>query len=508
LLAAAAAKSGVFMQALEVEDLSFAWNDARALFSDVSFGISPGFIGLVGANGAGKTTLARLIAGELRPASGRVRFQMDSPSIVVCAQGVDELSPEVVALSEERGARRRYIGLLGLDSAELEHWNELSPGERKRWQLAAALSAEPDVLIVDEPTNHLDAEARAFVVAALARHRGIGVLISHDRELLDRLTTSTLRVGNGTARLYAGSYSRAREQWEADRARVLEVRQTQVVAQKRARAQLEREQRKLEAVRRNLSSKRRMKNPNDHDARGMGAKFRVERAEATISRAVSVKRAELTRTEARVEEFVVDKTLGRSVFVDYEPAPKPRVLSLVKDEIVAGDRVLLRDVRLALGRHEKVRLTGPNGSGKSTLIRALRESSVGDDRICWLPQELTLEECAELRRRIDTLANQERGRLLSLLVALGVDPDHLLASSNPSPGEARKLAIAFGLAEHAYLLVLDEPTNHLDLPSIERLERALAEFPGAILLVSHDAAFAERTTHAAWSIEDGAVNVL
>jgi ATPase subunit of ABC transporter with duplicated ATPase domains len=370
------------MQAMEVEDLSFAWSDARSLLSDVSFGLSPGFVGLVGANGAGKTTLARLMAGELQPTSGRVRFQGDSPSIVVCAQGVDELPSEVVALSEERGARRRFIGLFGLVPARVDHWSSLSPGERKRWQLAAALSVEPDVLIVDEPTNHLDAAARELVLSALARHRGIGILISHDRELLDALTTSTLRVENGTARLYAGSYSRAREQWEADRARRLEVRETQVRAQRKAQARLEREQRKLEAVRRNLSTKRRMKNPNDHDARSTLAKFRVERAEATISRAVSVQRGALERADCRVEEFVVDKTLGRSVFVDYEPAPKPRVLSLVKDEIVVGEHVLLRDVRIALGKREKVRLVGPNGCGMTTLIRALLDSSADDDRNC------------------------------------------------------------------------------------------------------------------------------
>jgi ATPase subunit of ABC transporter with duplicated ATPase domains len=285
------------------------------------------------------------------------------------------------------------------------------------------------------------------------------------------------------------------------------VRDARVREQKKARVVLEREQRRLDAVRRNLSAKRRMKNPNDHDARSMGAKVRVEHAEATVSRAVRVRRGQLERAAERVEEFVVDKTLGKSVFVDYEPAAKPRLLSLIADEIRAGEKVLLRNVRLTLDRDEKVRLVGPNGVGKTTLIRALL-ASTKSDRIRYLPQELDREECRELRQRIDTLDHRERGRLLSILVALGVDPDQLAASHEPSPGEARKLAIAFGFAEHASLLVLDEPTNHLDLPSIERLERALAEFPGALLVVSHDAAFAEKTTRGVWSIEEGAVKAL
>ncbi|MFP2912850.1 ABC transporter ATP-binding protein, partial [Pyxidicoccus sp. 3LFB2] len=99
------------------------------------------------------------------------------------------------------------------------------------------------------------------------------------------------------------------------------------------------------------------------------------------------------------------------------------------------------------------------------------------------------------------------GRVLSLVAALGVDPERLLASEQPSPGEARKLLIARGLGQHAWALVLDEPTNHLDLPSIERLEVALREYPGALLLVSHDAAFARACTSESWRVEHGQVTV-
>jgi ATPase subunit of ABC transporter with duplicated ATPase domains len=101
----------------------------------------------------------------------------------------------------------------------------------------------------------------------------------------------------------------------------------------------------------------------------------------------------------------------------------------------------------------------------------------------------------------------ERGRVLSMVAALGVDPDRLLGSEHPSPGEARKLMIALGLGRHVWALVLDEPTNHMDLPSIKRLEQALAEYPGALLLVTHDDSFARRLTTARWRIEGGAVQI-
>ena len=116
-------------------------------------------------------------------------------------------------------------------------------------------------------------------------------------------------------------------------------------------------------------------------------------------------------------------------------------------------------------------------------------------------------EAARLLSEVRALPPVEKGRTLSLVAALGVDPDRLLASRAPSPGEARKLAIAMALGRRAWVLVLDEPTNHLDLPSIERLEAALTAYPGALVVVSHDARFARRLTTERWSLEDGTIRV-
>ncbi|MEO7735940.1 MAG: ABC transporter ATP-binding protein, partial [Kofleriaceae bacterium] len=129
------------------------------------------------------------------------------------------------------------------------------------------------------------------------------------------------------------------------------------------------------------------------------------------------------------------------------------------------------------------------------------------DRLLVLPQELGPEAGDALLAELRTLVPAVRGRVLAIVAALGVDPDRLLGSAAPSPGEARKLALALGLGRHAWGLVLDEPTNHLDLPSIERLEDALAAFPGALILVSHDDAFAARCTTTTWQLRDGAIHV-
>src|SRR5262249_18277116 len=159
--------------------------------------------------------------------------------------------------------------------------------------------------------------------------------------------------------------------------------------------------------------------------------------------------------------FVVDKTLGRSVFAGYERAPGPRVLALDAAEIGAGARPLLRDVHLVLGREDRVTVEGCNGAGKSTLVRAMLDrTALPPERVLYLPQDLPAAEERAVVHHVRTLPPATRGRVLSIVAALGVDPDRLLASAQPSPGEARKASIALGLGQHAWALVLDEPTNH------------------------------------------------
>lgn len=495
------------MPTLRAIHLSYSRSDLVPLLDDASFQLDEGFTGLVGENGAGKTTLLRLIAGELAPDSGQIRVEPRDARIVLCPQDVHVLGDDVRAFAAaEHGDARALRDRLRLDVADVSRWPTLSPGERKRWQIGAALALLPDVLLLDEPTNHLDDAARALLVDALSGFAGASLIVSHDRAFLDALTTATLHLERGRVRLWPSRYDEARRAWEgearAERSAWEQARDRQR-SLKRQLGEMRAEHARADASR---SAKKRMRNENDNDGRGSLAKGLASFAEARLGRSVATARAKLERSIEELGDAPRAHGVGRSIFVGYDPAKSAILATLDLPAIEVAGRALLHDVRLTLRREDRVHVAGANGAGKSTLLREIVRA-LRIHRVLHVPQELPQGDAAELVSHARSLDPETRGRVMQLVAALGVEPARLLATTSPSPGEARKLAIALGLGRHVQAVILDEPTNHLDLPSIERLEAALAEYPGALLLVTHDAALAARCTTTRWRIEGGRVKL-
>ena len=494
--------------AIRLEQLSFTYAGAsRPLFQNIQAHVPSGWTAIVGENGAGKTTLMQLIAGELRPSAGKIHQDPEDLSVAICPQRVEQQdSLAELAANSWGGNAMRIKSLLGLDDAweQWMRWETLSPGERKRWQIAGALIAAPEVLLLDEPTNHIDRHTRALLAQALEQYEGIGMVVSHDRAFLDDLCAQTIWLeGDGSLDVYAGGYSAAREVRHANRERLRAERDALSSRRRALSRQLDQEQRDLERADKSISARSRMKSRKDSDARSMAAKERAKKAAASHSQRASATRSELDRAEQRLANAPILKELGRSICVDWEPCPKPRLATLVIDALRAGEKTLYSELSLTWDREMRIWLRGPNGAGKTTLLEEMmRHLHVPEDRVLYLPQTIPPADVRAMLSRLDAATPEDKGRWLNILAALGTPPDRILAREQDilSPGEARKLLLAEGLAGNVWGLVLDEPTNHLDLPSIERLQHALLDYPGALLLITHDDHLGHACADEAWTL--------
>jgi ATPase subunit of ABC transporter with duplicated ATPase domains len=488
--------------ALLCDGLCFAYRQDRPLLQQLSVHLTDGWTGLVGPNGGGKSTLLRLLAGQLTPTAGHLRLQPPEATVALCPQEVGPLTEEVQSFgwAWTRDAMRLQ-SLLRLDPDQLARWGTLSPGERKRWQLGAALWRRPSVLLLDEPTNHLDSSGRGFLLEALATWRGLGVVVSHDRDLLGALCDHTLRLERGQGRLWPGPYQQAREQWRLEAQHHQQRRDALSAEHRKLERQRVAAQRAQEAANRNISARRRIKGSQDSDARSANVKARAEKAAARLSRGAGRAAAQSLRAQRRVDALEVHKDLGRSLKVEHQLAPRPDLARLDRETLVVGGQPLLRHVHLCWGRQDRIWLSGDNGAGKSTVMRALlKEAALPPERCLFLSQTL---DTAELLAQVKQEEPQRREATWNIAAALGMDPAALMRSQRPSPGEGRKLALAWGLAREVWCMALDEPTNHLDLPSRERLQEALRAYPGALLLVTHDEELARATAHTRWHISQG-----
>jgi len=432
----------------------------RPLFADLSVTVATGDrLGLVGLNGTGKSTLLRVMAGDLVPDAGVVRRGRDVR--IGWLPQRPELPAGTVraAVGEgwEAAAVLEHLGMGPLASAPVD---TLSGGQAKRVALARVLVAECDLLILDEPTNHLDLEAIAWLEERLARFRGGLVVVTHDRHVLDRVTTRVLELDRGRGYVHEGGYAGYLE----GRAR----REEQAAAAEQNRRNL---------ARKELAWLRR------------GAPARTRKPKARIDAALAVVEG---RPEAAAREGALDLHLGT-----------PRLGDKVVELHGVGHRwggpddgpMLFEGVDLLLDNRERLGVVGPNGSGKSTLLDVIagRVAPTAGSvergptvRLGYYDQTgAALDETQRVREAVgDGL----------LLERFWFDDDAQWAPIGTlSGGERRRLQLLMVLVKRPNVLLLDEPTNDLDLDTLRALEDFLDDWPGALVVVSHDRTFLDRT---------------
>ena len=510
------------MIALSASDINLSFG-TDVILQDISFAINDGDrLGIIGVNGAGKTSLFKIITGEYSPDSGAVYIQKGHsvgileqnpdlsslPGDTSCLEYMYTAYPSLLSLEKEiakteallanaegdeilsltarlneqnnrfamegglefRSRCRGMLLRLGFDEELIEQKiRTLSGGQYTRLALARLLATEPDILMLDEPTNHLDIDALAWLEGFIAGYKKTVIIISHDRYFLDRTTNKTLWLRYGKARLYNGSYSKCKEQSEAEAASL----------EKRYKEQ----QKVIARIRANIEFQRRCNQEHNYVT-------------------IRAKEKQLARME-KIELAPKDEKNIRLTFAS-ESESTGDVMEAKGLCFSYGNKPLINDLSFLIRRYERVMFLGANGTGKSTLMKLINSMitptagkiTLGYNiKIGYYDQEnrgLTDSNTVfgELREAYPDKTDLELRSTLALFL---FDADDIVRGvSTLSGGERARLTLAKLILKKVNLLVMDEPTNHLDIGSCEALENALLAFDGTIVAVSHDRYFINR----------------
>lgn len=493
------------------------------LFGPLNLTLEPSLCALVGRNGSGKTRLLRLLAGLDEPATGHIeRFGSHA---WVAQQHV--ISSQTT-LAELLGYDAIFTARKRIDSGDYQpddlalldgYWDiaerlseafinatlppfepdkpaiELSGGERIRALLCGAFTAGADFLLLDEPTNHLDRQGRAWFYDQLSRYQGGVLVASHDRELLEQVPR-ILELSASGLRSYGGNYADYQAQRDAEQQAARAALEHAATERKRTRARMQKEH--------DDSQRRSAKTLRTVDTLNIASFERVKYKGAAKERIGTWKKQHSEQNEAlnaavnKARERVED---DNPVMFTLPGSQVPEGKQLLVLEDLVLQHVPVPPLNWRMDGPMRVALKGPNGCGKSTLLKTLlgemapRSGSCKVSVSCaYLDQHLSRFDLSQSVMTHLNLSHTplEEGVLRTRLAQLQLGADKvMLPLATLSGGERLKAALACVLwrAEATQLLLLDEPTNHLDLASVQAIEAALAGFPGALLVVSHDEAF-------------------
>ena len=484
------------MNSVKIRDLYYKYSSAaQPIFQGINLDFEEGWSAVTGINGSGKSTLLKLISKELKSEKGMIT---GNTLVVYCAQNTEfaplELEEFMMTYTKEAYKLR---DLLHVKDEWLGTWEVLSHGERKRLQLAVALSAESDVLMVDEPTNHLDQRSQAIVVEALRSYKGVGILVSHDRTLLDSLSQHTIMIKAGEVLKYRSKFTLAQQAYDENLSHKKKVLFDQEHELKKLGKAVQVQREKVSLAKKRFSKKGVSRHDSSMKEKINGAILTgKDKNDGQVLQRTVTKQRQLSENMDKLS-----KEYATGIKFEGKIAKHNFPIALERSCIVLFESTQLCFPRLSVDVGDKVGISGENGVGKSTFIRYFMETVDFEHDFLYIAQEITDTQAEVLFEEVGDLDSEMKGELFTLVQRLGSDAKALLNSTIPSPGEMRKLLIAQGLLKQPSLIILDEPTNHMDLESIVLLESALQEYCGALLFITHDKTFLENLSTKEWLFE-------
>ncbi len=473
-------------------------------------------VGLVGLNGAGKSTLANIIYGSLKPDGGSILWHKKDIDIGYLHQDSfyeqrtwrgDIVDSKGKINIKDFSKISSYLGMDKVLSWEEERFNNLSGGEKMKLALASIWSLNPDFIILDEPTNHMDYQGMQWLIEELNRYKGTILVISHDRYFLDKTVKKIIEISDGISDIYYGNYSFYRE----EKKRRYESQLHEYEIQESNKAKIQEEISRLK----NWSQKAH-RDSTRKQAAGLGKKeyfrMKAKKKDRQIkSKIKKLEKIDLNGIQKPKEDRKINFTFNEA------DVKGIRVLEAVDIKKSFGSRNLFEKSCFYILRGEKVGVFGPNGCGKTTLLKILLGKEVLDEGELFISKSIDIGYLSQESRYIDgkqsvlelfdTTSREEESRIRTLLANMGFNEKMIKSPlSTLSLGELTRVRMAKLIAKQQELLVLDEPLNHLDIYSREKLEEALKEYNGTIILVSHDRYMIENICHCLLVFEEGKIN--
>lgn len=501
------------MSIIKLTNVSKSYGDNEVL-NKINLDINEGDkIGIVGVNGSGKSTLIKLIMGLEEADSGKIEI-FSKTEIGYLRQSTEYTLDDFINMNNDKNNISAFLKLFSelkisndVDFSQ-ERLKNLSGGEKTKIALSQILSSNPSVILLDEPTNHMDIESVDWLINRITNYNGTALIVSHDRYFLNEVAEKIIELEDGNLKIYYGNY----DDYQKQKQKEIEILREKYTYEQKQKKKLQKEINQLKQWSEKGEREAGRQGGSRSDAKVKGVKTNAQRKAAKVGRNAESKKTKLEQMQKVSIEKPKDRKDIKFAFKGRNDGVK--TLIQINDLLKKfNDNTIFHDVNLVVNKGEKIGLIGPNGSGKSTLIKIIMGQDSQTSGEIWKTQSLKvaymsqdvfdLDDSKTIFEMGEYYDNEKKQFFFSNLANMGFERSLFKNKiKNLSLGQRMRIKLTQIILEDYNLLILDEPTNHLDLANKIELENALVDFPGAIIIASHDKFLLSKVTNKLFIIKD------